>query len=54
MKEIISFFKDLFMMTEDSKIGLSQFKVDTKVEEPVVKEKVTKELKLSDLMRKSA
>ena len=54
MKELIAFFKDLFMMTEDDKIGLSQFKVEPIVKEPVVKEKVSKELKLSDLMRKSA
>lgn len=54
MKEIISFFKDLFMMTEENKIGLSQFKTETKTKEPVVIEKMPKELKLSDLMRKSA
>ena len=54
MKEIISFFKDLFMMTEDNKIGLSQFKAENTVREPVIMEKPAKELKLSDLMRKSA
>lgn len=54
MKEILSFFKELFMISDDnSKIGLSQFKEDEVVE---VKQsvKVSKDIKLSDLMRRSA
>ncbi len=54
MKEIISFFKELFMMTEENKIGLSQFKSEIPTKEPVIVEKSSRELKLSDLMRKSA
>lgn len=56
MKEILSFFKDIFMlsdMSSDLKVGLSQLKEEKEVEvqRPV---KVSKEVKLSDLMRKSA
>lgn len=54
MNEIITFFKDIFMISdESSKTGLCQFncakpqKVVKKVEKP-------KEMKLSDLMRKTA
>ena len=58
MKEIIAFFKDIFMLSDESskvKIGLSQLK-DEKIEKPKLKKvkKVEKEVKLSDLMRKSA
>lgn len=58
MKEIIAFFKDIFMLSDESskvKIGLSQFK-DEKIEKPKLKKvkKIEKEVKLSDLMRKSA
>ena len=58
MNEIISFFKDIFMLNDtDTKIktGLSQFKHETKAEKPVKKvTKIQKEVKLSDLMRRSA
>ena len=57
MNEIISFFKEIFMISNDSskvKIGLSQFKHET-VEKPKKKpEKVSKDIKISDLMRRSA
>ncbi len=53
MKEILSFFKELFMISDDnSKIGLSQFKEEEVVE--VKPAKVSKDIKLSDLMRRSA
>ncbi len=56
MQEILSFFKDIFMITDNNskvKIGLSQFKSEE--QEPVKKvEKIQKEVKLSDLMRRSA
>ena len=56
MKEMVEFFKEVFMLKQNDKIcvGLSQFKYS---QEPVtVKEKqVVKkaEVKLSDLMRRS-
>lgn len=58
MKEIIDFFKDIFMISNnDSKsIGLSQFKTESPVEKPVKKENFfmqSKSVKISDLMRKS-
>ena len=57
MNEIVSFFKEIFMISNDSskvKIGLSQFKNET-VEKPKKKpEKVSKDIKISDLMRRSA
>ena len=56
MKEIIAFFKDIFMMKEPTnyRIGLCQFKTVSPVEQ-VQKEvfKSTKDIKLSDLMRRS-
>ena len=58
MKEIIAFFKEIFMINDtDSKvkIGLSQFKSEEKVTEPVKKvAKIQRDIKLSDLMRRSA
>jgi hypothetical protein len=56
MNEILTFFKEIFLCDEKSckKIGLSQFKAGL-VEQPVKKVvKAQKEIKLSDLMRKSA
>ena len=57
MKEIIAFFKEIFMITDENpnmKIGLTQFK-EQKEEEIVEKpKKVSKEVKISDLMRRSA
>lgn len=58
MKEIIAFFKELFMITDENskvKVGLSQFSRETntvKAPQKIVKQ--NKEIKLSDLMRKSA
>lgn len=55
MKELIAFFKEIFMMNENSgmKVGLSQFKT-APVEKTPVKKVQKQELRLSDLMRKSA
>ena len=58
MKEIIAFFKDIFMLSDESsmtKIGLAQFKEEN-ISKPQPKKvkKVEKEIKLSDLMRRSA
>lgn len=57
MTDILSFFKEIFMITDENpnmKIGLTQFK-DQKEEEIVEKpKKVSKEVKISDLMRRSA
>lgn len=54
MREILDFFKDIFMIKEEARlnIGLSQFRHETCIQKtvvPVIKKK--KELKLSDLMR---
>ncbi len=58
MKEILSFFKEIFMITDENskfKIGLSQFKQEEAVKSSAPEiEKVSKEVKLSDLMRRSA
>ena len=59
MKELIAFFKEIFMITDENskvKIGLSQFKKVEKAEKKPVKKvaKIQKEVKLSDLMRRSA
>lgn len=58
MKEIINFFKEIFMMSDinSKSIGLSQFKTETPVEKTVKRENFfmqSKEIKISDLMRKS-
>lgn len=57
MTEILSFFKDIFMISDETsrvKIGLSQFKAEEVKEKPVKTEKVQKDVKISDLMRRSA
>jgi len=58
MKEIITFFKELFMITDENskvKVGLAQFERETKTaQKPAKVIKQSKEIKLSDLMRKSA
>lgn len=58
MKELIAFFKEIFMMSDENskvKIGLSQFKEEKAAIKPVKKiKKFEKEVKLSDLMRRSA
>ena len=55
MKEIVEFLKDIFMMKEsrDRRIGLSQFKAVNNVEKVQANVFKPKEVKLSDLMRKS-
>lgn len=56
MNDIISFFKEIFMMkSDDKKVGLSQFK---KVTEPISQKpkktyKKAENIKISDLMRGS-
>ncbi len=59
MNELITFFKDIFMINSqdsDIKVGLSQFKKESAKDKQTVKKvkKVNKEVKLSDLMRRSA
>ncbi len=58
MNEIITFFKDIFMISDTDKkvrVGLSQFKSIPQAKVPVKKvNKISKEVKLSDLMRRSA
>ena len=58
MKEIIEFFKEIFMISDENskvKIGLSQFKEEKEIVKPVKKiKKFEKEVKISDLMRRSA
>lgn len=57
MKEIITFFKEIFMLKpeENIKVGLSQFKTVTPIEKAASKNVVPPkaEVKLSDLMRRS-
>lgn len=55
MNELITFLKDIFMISDESpKTGLCQFNCD-KTQKVVKKvEKPQKEIKLSDLMRKTA
>ncbi len=57
MQDIINFFKDIFMIKEcnDIKVGLCQFKTDDPVEKPrKLVLKASKDVKISDLMRRSA
>ena len=58
MKEIIAFFKEIFIISDENskvKIGLSQFKEEKEIVKPVNKiKKFEKEVKISDLMRRSA
>ena len=57
MNELITFFKDIFMINDESsnvKTGLCQFNREQKVQQKPKVEKINKEVKLSDLMRKSA
>ena len=58
MKEILAFFKDIFMISDENSkqiVGLSAFKKEKKIARPVKKiKKFEKEVKLSDLMRRSA
>ncbi len=57
MKELIAFFKDIFMITDENakvKVGLSQFKTVVKQPAKKVTKMPQKEVKLSDLMRRSA
>lgn len=51
----MKFFKDLFMLQQDEKtmIGLSGFRKPVPVKQHVQAKKISKELKLSDLMRRA-
>jgi hypothetical protein len=51
MEEIVSFLKDILMIEDSTKVGLSQYK--TKPSKPVRTQQkpVETEVKLSDLMR---
>lgn len=54
MGDIISFFKEIFMIQqEDKKVGLSQFKSVDKVQKPKRTFKKVENVKISDLMRRS-
>lgn len=55
MKEIISFFQEIFMMKNEDKIkvGLSQFKKTETIIEKKERKPVKSEVKLSDLMRRA-
>lgn len=55
MSEIVKFFKDLFMLQQNEKsmVGLSGFRKPVPVKQPVHAKKISKELKLSDLMRRA-
>lgn len=59
MGNIISILQDIFMMTDNNstRVGLSEFKSNPYTEPKKVqkkKEPVAKELKISDLMRRSS
>ena len=57
MREILDFFKDIFMIKRDARlnIGLSQFKVRQKeVIQTATQKTKNKQPKLSDLMRGNA
>ena len=59
MNDFIMFFKDIFMLSNESskiKVGLSQFKSEQQADKNLEKKvtKAPKEVKLSDLMRRSA
>lgn len=55
VSEIINFFKELFMLKKEDKslVGLSGFRNPVPVSQPVHSRKISKELKLSDLMRRA-
>lgn len=57
MNEFVSFFKEIFMISDENskvKIGLSQFKAAEELSEKASKKVEKTEIKLSDLMRRSA
>ncbi len=57
MKEILAFFKEIFMISDENsklKVGLSQFKDEEKKEPEVKVSKAQNDIKISDLMRRSA
>lgn len=55
VSEIVKFFKELFMLQKEDKsmVGLSGFRKPVPVRQPVHSRKISKELKLSDLMRRA-
>ena len=57
MDYLVKFFKDIFMIKEcnERKVGLCQFKTEAPVEKPrKLVLKASKDIKISDLMRRSA
>lgn len=58
MREIVAFFKKIFFMNNnnEAKVGLSQFKSEqeTPIEKKKLELKSSKDIKISDLMRRSA
>ena len=55
MREILTFFKDIFLSknNDNMKIGLTQFKPKVPIEKTQKNSKSVNEVKLSDLMRRS-
>ena len=53
MFNLIEILKDIFKPTDNSLVGLRRLN-EVKVEPEVIKPKVKKELKISDLMKKTA
>ncbi|MFI3299846.1 MAG: hypothetical protein R3Y28_00350 [Candidatus Gastranaerophilales bacterium] len=55
MNDFIKFLKEIFLMKENDgyKVGLSQFKPAEKKIEKVFKMKKSKDIKISDLMRRA-
>jgi hypothetical protein len=51
MQEFVSFFKNIFMMEDNTKVGLSQFKAAPPAKRAKQKAAENTEVKLSDLMR---
>lgn len=57
MNDFVNFFKSIFMLNSNDtfKIGLSQFKPEQTLNKPKSKKiKQSKEIKLSDLMRRAS
>ncbi len=54
MNEIISFFKEMFMIgtPEKTPVGLCSFENTVEVRKPIVKKKRKKEMRLSELLDK--
>lgn len=53
MFNLLEIFKDIFKSKDDSLVGLRRLN-EVRIEPEVVKPKVKKEIKISDLMKKTA